>query len=128
MWNLELKTEYILCFWCVHPHHLGCLGPVSPNCPYSPNTLPLIYLALRWSLSLNESLLDIKYVVKGSKKLYVCPCQWFRAFLPISPNCPNALNTLRQKQVNLLIYGPAQPYFKQNEKIILKNFGQLEFF
>ena len=48
------------------------------------------------------------------------PCKWFRAFLAISLNCPNALNTLRQEQVNLLVYGPAQPYFKKKQNNITK--------
>ena len=109
-------------------HYLGCLGPVSPNCTYTPNTLKLVYLALRWSLTLNESLLVIKYGVEGSKILHVYPCELFRAFLSISPNRPNAIYTLRQEQVHFLIYGPAQPYFKQKQQIISENFGLLDFF
>ena len=34
----------------------------------------------------------------------------------------------RQDKVNLLVYGDYQPYFKQKQKIILQNFGQLAFF
>ena len=38
------------------------------------------------------------------------------------------LQILRRDQVNLLVYGPDRPYFKQKQKIMLQNFGQLAFF
>ena len=38
------------------------------------------------------------------------------------------LQILRRGQVNLLVYGPDRPYFKQKQKIMLQNFGQLAFF
>ena len=34
----------------------------------------------------------------------------------------------RQDKVNLLVDGDYRPYFKQKQKIILQNFGQLAFF
>ena len=35
---------------------------------------------------------------------------------------------IRREQVNLLVYGPDRPYFKQKQKKILKHFGQLACF
>ena len=35
---------------------------------------------------------------------------------------------VRGGQVNLMVYGPGQPYFKPKQKIILQNFGQLAFY
>ena len=34
---------------------------------------------------------------------------------------------IRRDQVNLLVYRPDWPYFKQKPKIILQNFGQMDF-
>ena len=44
------------------------------------------------------------------------------------PNRPNALNTLRQEQFNLLVYGSARPYFKQKQKNNITKFWPAGFF
>ena len=107
IWSWILACFCLYAFVCVQSPQIALI-PQIPSNWYN--------LALRWSLSLNETLLGITNGVEDSKTLYVYPCQWFGAFLPISLNCPNAQNTIRQEQVNLLVYGPSRPYYKQTQK------------
>ena len=90
---MELKT--LNYFLCIPSYDLVFLGQVFPNCLYAPNTLNLCYSSLRWSWSLSDTSLNVKYGIKGFEIIFVSTHPHDLGYLiPVSLNQPNNPNTL----------------------------------
>ena len=80
---------------CITSYDLLFFGPVFPNCLYAPNTLKLYYSALRWSWSLNDTSLNVKYGIEGFEILFVCTYPHdMQCLVSVSLNDPNNPSTL----------------------------------
>ena len=90
---MELKT--LNYFLCIPFYDLVFFSPVFTNWLYVSNTLKLYYSAFRWSWSLSDTSLNVKYGVEGFGIIFVCTHPYdLGCLVPVSLNEPNNPNTL----------------------------------
>ena len=95
IFKLKCGVKTLSYFLCIPSYDLVFFGPVFPNCLYAPNSLKLYYSAFRWSWSLSDTLLNVKYAIEGFEIIFVCTHHHdLGCLVPVSLNEPNNPNTL----------------------------------
>ena len=82
-------------FLCIPLYDLVFFGQVFPNCLYNPNTLNLYFSSFRWSWSLSDTSLNVKFGIEGFEIISACTHPHdLGCLVPVSLDEPNNSKTL----------------------------------